>query len=240
MKSTKQKIVIGFSLMAILGVGGYFGYEWWKKRPKKGTVKTDEAEVNTGSTSSTGNTGSSKPKITITKKQINAATAYRIWANSTTALKNKYGKTSSFDLDASSSTPYNKFYLASVKVGGKEFLKYLSSAKGISDAAKLKAAQKIESQSKDWYILRSEELRDSISGYTSYIGEAAIIKNLQLLKTSADWIALANAYKQLTGDTLVTEVNSELNNTQKAKVNSNWASKKMLLENGTPVRLDVS
>jgi hypothetical protein len=56
-----------------------------------------------------------------TTEQIKLAKDYRAWANSTPELSAKYGKTSTYDLDAVSSKPYNTNFEKSYAVGKDEF-----------------------------------------------------------------------------------------------------------------------
>jgi hypothetical protein len=52
------------------------------------------------------------------------AIAYRTWANSTDDLSKKYGKKSSYDLDATSKNPTGGTFAKSYAVGKNEFDKY--------------------------------------------------------------------------------------------------------------------
>ena len=56
-----------------------------------------------------------------TAEQLKLAKDYRTWANSTPELKSKYGKTSPYDLDATSSKPYNTNFEKSYAVGKADF-----------------------------------------------------------------------------------------------------------------------
>jgi hypothetical protein len=49
-----KKILVWSTVVAILGVGGYFGYKWFKNRPKNGTGNQDTPPITDGS--ATGNT----------------------------------------------------------------------------------------------------------------------------------------------------------------------------------------
>ena len=49
-----KKILVWSTVVAILGVGGYFGYKWFKNRPKKGTGNQDTPPLT--DESATGNT----------------------------------------------------------------------------------------------------------------------------------------------------------------------------------------
>lgn len=130
---TKKRIVIGTSVAVILGVGGYYLYKFLKDKGVFGGKKgidddgTGETVVTTSSSSSSSsNNSSNKPQITTA--QIELATAYRIWANSTDTLKKKYGKTSTYDLDATSKTPYNSYFTKSYAAGKADYEKAAKSA----------------------------------------------------------------------------------------------------------------
>jgi hypothetical protein len=147
----KRKIIIWSSVLTILGIGGYFGYKWLKDNGKIGKPKpkpnTDTPNLGNqssggsssggsssgGSSSGGSSSGGSSSKITAEEKAL--ATQYRVWANSTDELSKKWGKKSTYDLDASSTTPYNSFFLKSYNGGGKaEYEKYIASAQtGSSD-----------------------------------------------------------------------------------------------------------
>ena len=127
--TTKKKLIIGTSVAVILGVGGYFLHKFLKDKGvfggKKGIDDDGTGETVTtsysSSSSSSSNNSSNKPKIT--PAQIELATAYRIWANSTDTLKKKYGKTSTYDLDATSKTPYNSYFTKSYAAGKADYEK---------------------------------------------------------------------------------------------------------------------
>lgn len=123
--TTKKKLVIGTSVAVILGVGGYFLHKFLKEKgviggKVKEDVQEEETVIDKGST----NSNSNKP----TTAQKELATAYRIWANSTDTLKKKYGKDSSYDLDATSNTPYNSFFTKSYAAGKTEYEKAAKAA----------------------------------------------------------------------------------------------------------------
>jgi hypothetical protein len=61
------------------------------------------------------------PVTNPTAAQIDMAKEYRIWANSTPELKSKYGKTSTYDLDATSNKPWNSNFEKSYAAGKMEF-----------------------------------------------------------------------------------------------------------------------
>ena len=123
---TKKRVIIWTSVAVVLGVGGYFLYKYLKD---KGIIGKND----TGDTGSTGgqNTGGGAenqvvhpiPSSTPTAEQTALATAYRIWANSTDELSKKYGKKSSYDLDASSSNPYGGTFLRSYAAGKSDYEK---------------------------------------------------------------------------------------------------------------------
>mgnify|MGYP003638925544 CR=1 FL=1 len=122
---TKKRLVIGTSVVIILSVGGYYLYKWLKDSGKIGGKVTDESlseETNFVAEKPKG----SKPQIT--QAQIELATAYRIWANSTDTLNKKYGKKSSYDLDATSNVPYNSYFTKSYAAGKTEYEKAAKAA----------------------------------------------------------------------------------------------------------------
>jgi hypothetical protein len=61
------------------------------------------------------------PVTNPTAAQIDMAKEYRLWANSTPELKSKYGKTSTYDLDATSNKPWNSNFEKSYAAGKSEF-----------------------------------------------------------------------------------------------------------------------
>ena len=85
-ENKKKKIIIWVSVATILGVGGYFAYNWFRNRPKKDEGNKDQTTVYDPQPS--GGESSNGP----TNEQIELAKAYRVWANSTDALSKKYGK----------------------------------------------------------------------------------------------------------------------------------------------------
>jgi hypothetical protein len=130
----KRKIIIWSSVLTILGVGGYFGYKWLKdngkigkKKPKDtDTPNSDDTPPNTvivnnsgGGSSSGGSSSGGGGGSSVTAEQKALATAYRIWANSTDELNKAWGKKSKYKLDASTTVPYNSFFLKSYNGGGK-------------------------------------------------------------------------------------------------------------------------
>ena len=126
--TTKKKLVIGTSVAVILGVGGYFLHKFLKEKGViGGKVQEDVQEEETvidATSNSSNSSNSSKP----TTAQKELATAYRIWANSTDTLKKKYGKLSSYDLDATSNTPYNSWFTKSYAAGKTEYEKAAKAA----------------------------------------------------------------------------------------------------------------
>ena len=80
------------------------------------------SEVNTVVTPTpTPVTPTPSPVTNPTAEQLKLAKDYRTWANSTPELKSKYGKTSPYDLDATSSKPYNTNFEKSYAVGKADF-----------------------------------------------------------------------------------------------------------------------
>jgi len=61
------------------------------------------------------------PVTNPTAAQIDMAREYRLWANSTPELKSKYGKTSTYDLDATTNKPWNSNFEKSYAAGKTEF-----------------------------------------------------------------------------------------------------------------------
>lgn len=119
---TKKRIIIWTSVAVVLGVGGYFLVKYLKDKGiigKKDTGDTDGGSTDGGSISG----GSTSGGSTTTAEQIALAVAYRIWANSTDELSKKYGKKSSYDLDASSSNPYGGTFLRSYAAGKSDYEK---------------------------------------------------------------------------------------------------------------------
>ena len=122
---TKKRLVIGTSVAVILGVGGYYLFRWLKDSGRiGGKVQEDVQEEETVIDAPSNSSNSSKP----TKAQNELATAYRIWANSTDTLSKKYGKKSSYDLDATSSSPYNSYFTKSYAAGKTEYEKAAKAA----------------------------------------------------------------------------------------------------------------
>lgn len=146
----KKRIIVWTSVATILGIGSYLLYKWLKDSGKigkgssnnnndSGTTTVIRDTPITSSGSSSGSSSSSSSSITEEQKAL--ATNYRIWANSTDELAKKWGKPSKYDLDASSTTPYNNFFLRSYNGGGKaEYEKYLADQKATADAAAAQAS----------------------------------------------------------------------------------------------------
>jgi hypothetical protein len=155
---TKKRVIIWTSVAVVLAVGGYFLVKYLKdkgiigKKDTKDTGDTESGATSGGATSggatsggatsggatSGGATsggansgGATSGGLTPTAEQTATATAYRIWANSTDDLSKWYGKKSSFDLDASSSNPYNLNFLRSYASGNTDYKAYLK-AQGVA------------------------------------------------------------------------------------------------------------
>jgi hypothetical protein len=97
---------------------------------KPSTPSSGAASDETSSSSSR-SSGSSA-----TAEQIELAKAYREWANSTDELSKKYGKNSKFDLDKTTSRPYNNYFLRSYEAGKAEYEASLASGDVASDENK--------------------------------------------------------------------------------------------------------
>ena len=120
--SSKEKIIVRLSLAILLGIGGYFGIKKLRK------LKDEKAEAEAERLKNESN-NSETPVITPSNDSNSAtetalAIAYRTWANSTDALSKKYGKKSSYDLDATSKNPTKGTFSKSYAVGKNEFDKY--------------------------------------------------------------------------------------------------------------------
>ena len=78
----KRKLIIIGSILVIAGVGGYFGYQWWKKnKDKKGATSYDEETKQDSST----------PSLDVkTNAPIIAASKYSFPASWTTTEGNKF------------------------------------------------------------------------------------------------------------------------------------------------------
>ena len=115
-KNAKIALVVGG--VVVLGVGGFFLVRAiGNKKPKgSGTPFTP-----TNTSDGGGSTPSSSTSSSPTSAQIALAKDYRLWANSTDALSKKYGKKSSYDLDKTSSNPYNSYFKRSYAVGQGEY-----------------------------------------------------------------------------------------------------------------------
>lgn len=128
----KKKYLVWGAIATIVGVGYYY----WNKGKEERQRRKKEADdvlnatppTESGSQANTSNLGSSSSSGAPTQAQIDLAIAYRKWANSTDALKKKWGKTSTYDLDETSAKPYNQYFLDSYNGGGKaEYEAYLKS-----------------------------------------------------------------------------------------------------------------
>lgn len=121
-KTNTRKYLIYGSIAAIVGVVVYY---IWKGSKKDEKPKDETLPINDGSFKDE-NKDDGTPSTAPTQAQIDLATAYRKWANSTDALKKKWGKTSTYDLDETSPNPYNSYFTNSYNGGGKaEYEAYL-------------------------------------------------------------------------------------------------------------------
>jgi hypothetical protein len=138
---------------AIATIGAILIYTWKKNQDKEDKKNEESNDVNNGTpksesasqqnTSNTGGNTGGSTSVAPTQAQIDLAVAYRKWANSTDALKKKWGKTSTYDLDETSTTPYNTFFTKSYDGGGKaEYEAYLKSQSSAGKAETQKTANK--------------------------------------------------------------------------------------------------
>ena len=122
--ANKKAIVITTSILVIGGIGGYLLWDHLKKPSSEGSDTNADEGANTDVDSSSGSSsGSSSSPQPPSRSEL--ATAYRAWANSTTALSKKYGKKSSFNLDATGSA--NSYFDKSYAVGKADYEAYLKS-----------------------------------------------------------------------------------------------------------------
>ena len=98
MKSnSKDKIIVWVSIAILLGIGGYFGVKKLKELKDKKAAEQERLKNESNSSvepvvtpsNNSGGTNSSPSAV-----DTAIAIAYRTWANSTDALKKKYGKKS--------------------------------------------------------------------------------------------------------------------------------------------------
>jgi hypothetical protein len=126
---------------AVATIGAILIYSWKKGKDTQrkkdeekvdvdnGTPKsTNASQENTSNTKSVSENKGTTSSTSPTSAEIAVAKDYRKWANSTDALKAKWGKTSKYDLDETSSNPYNTNFLSSYQGGGgAEYVKYRES-----------------------------------------------------------------------------------------------------------------
>lgn len=163
-KTNTRKYLIYGSIAAIVGVIGYYIWKSSKKdeKPKDETPAPDNDEKEKDGKVNENPVKDNKGKgdgggATVTaptQAQIDLATAYRKWANSTDALKKKWGKTSTYDLDETSTIPYEaNYFLKSYQGGGQaEYEAYLkgNSAVGTNQAQNKKNMDALENA---WYSM---------------------------------------------------------------------------------------
>ncbi len=121
-KATRTYLIIG--AVTVLSAIGIYAWVRRSKRIKqeKAALKAKLAELEEAAKRKEKETpASSSTSTTPSAADIALAIDYRTWANSTEALKKKYGKTSPFDLDSTSSKPYNKNFLNSYAAGKTEY-----------------------------------------------------------------------------------------------------------------------
>jgi hypothetical protein len=120
-KSNTRKYIIWGSGAVLIGA---IGYILWKKyrKPKEETKSSDDV-VTDPNQNQNQNQNNNKPPVNPpaapTQAEIDLATKYRAWANSTDALSQKWGKKSNYDLDATSSNPTGGTFRRSYDGGGK-------------------------------------------------------------------------------------------------------------------------
>ena len=131
--NTKKRIIIWTSVTTILGVGGYFLYKYLKDKGIIGKNNKGDKGSTGGQNKGGGNENQvvqPKPSVVTpaqpTAEQTALATAYRIWANTTDELSKKYGKKSTYDLDATRSNPYGGTFLKSYAAGKADYEKSLA------------------------------------------------------------------------------------------------------------------
>jgi hypothetical protein len=170
----KKYLVYG----AIATIGAVLYYFWKKDKDDRDREAQEKLDVQSGTprtdvANNANNSNLSSASNTTTQAQIELATAYRKWANSTEELKKKWGKTSKYDLDETSTSPYNSFFLDSYNGGGKaEYEKSLqstgSSSTGTSSST-LETQAKLNKETMDrlyayWNWNRSAKTSSSSTG----------------------------------------------------------------------------
>ncbi len=100
------------------------------------TLKPSTPSSGVASDETSSSSSSSSRRTSATAEQIELAKAYREWANSTDELSKKYGKNSKFDLDKTTSNPYNNYFLRSYEAGKAEYEASLASGDVASDEDK--------------------------------------------------------------------------------------------------------
>ena len=121
---SKEKIIITLSIAILLGIGSYFGVKKLRKLKNEKAAAEAEAErlKNESNNVETPVITPSNNKVSATQTAL--AIAYRTWANSTDDLSKKYGKKSSYDLDATSTTPTGGTFARSYALGKNDFDNY--------------------------------------------------------------------------------------------------------------------
>lgn len=152
-KGKRNTLIV--SSIILLGGAGFL--IWWESSGKAKFGKKEEEkpagemEVETPGEvkveTKPGSTGSSSGP---TATQTALATAYRAWANSTDELKAKYGKTSTYKLDASNTPAYNSYFTNSYAAGKADYEKSLSGSDMEVARAYLKEQGKQGKLTGDW------------------------------------------------------------------------------------------
>jgi len=123
-KTNTRKYLIYGSIATIVGVLAYF---IWKGSTKQDNPKNDETIPEEDNNKGGKNNGGGS---SVNQAEIDLAIAYRKWANSTDALKKKWGALSIYKLDETGSTPNNSYFASSYNGGGKaEYEAYLKESK---------------------------------------------------------------------------------------------------------------
>ena len=126
------KIALAVGGFVVVGVGAFFIVKMLKrKKQEEISMDYSSSTSSSGGGSSSSSSSSSSP----TSAQVELAKAYRLWANSTDALRKKYGKDSQYDLDATTSNPYNSYFKRSYEAGKSDYEASLSGSSSSSSSS---------------------------------------------------------------------------------------------------------